>query len=70
MLSYVFKNRKNTQKDIADVCNSIFDLRSIRRKNDDLFMANEKINILISKKYTHIVLSNEDVNIQKIQDFF
>ena len=70
MLSYVFLNGKKRKEDIVKLCMEQFALETIRSNDESIFMVNKLITILIKKEYTHIILKNENVNIQKIEAFF
>ncbi len=70
MLSYTFRNGKIKKEDILKVCSNEFELKTVRDTKDGIFLVNNMVSILIGKHYTHVILKDEYVNIQKIESIF
>ena len=70
MLSYVYRNRKLKPKDVRKQCEKEFEFDIAREKNDEIFLSNKLLTIMIDKKYTRILLENEQVNIQNLELLF
>lgn len=70
MLSYVFKNKKNRQNDIVKVCVETLNMKIVRYNNIGMYLSNDVLDVLIKKKYTYVLLSDEKVNICELERIF
>lgn len=70
MLSYVFKNKKMKPIDIERTCINEFSMCEFRKSGKVVFLTNDNMDVIITKRYTHITLANEKINIKKLQDMF
>lgn len=70
MLSYVFENKRLKVKEISEYCKSHFEFSTIRNEKKEVFLANKWLSVIISNRYTRILLRDENVNIQYIEKIF